>query len=130
MDLALDASALIAMIREEPGYAELVQKIQTADRVVIGSPTVLEAAIALNARTAGHATAQLFDYLDKMGADVVPFTEDHHLIAFNAFLRFGKGHHPARLNFGDCMSYAIATVANLPLLYVGDDFSQTDIEAA
>ena len=61
---------------------------------------------------------------------MVPFGELHFGAAVEAWLRFGKGRHPAALNFGDCMSYAVAKVANTPLLFVGEDFPQTDIEIA
>jgi ribonuclease VapC len=61
---------------------------------------------------------------------VIPFGEPHWSAAATAFIRFGKGRHPAALNYGDCMTYATARVAERPLLYVGNDFAQTDIEAA
>jgi ribonuclease VapC len=65
-----------------------------------------------------------------MNAEIVDFNEDHYEAALSAFLRFGKGRHPAGLNFGDCMSYALASVSGLPLLYAGTDFSRTDIPSA
>ena len=78
----------------------------------------------------GEARARLTEFIGRLGARVVPFTQEHFEVSRDAFTRFGKGRHPARLNFGDCMAYAIASVAGAPLLYVGDDFSKTDIEAA
>jgi len=68
--------------------------------------------------------------LRNISAEIVPFTEEHYEAAVSAFLRYGKGQHPAGLNFGDCMSYALAIVSGLPLLYTGKDFSKTDIQAA
>ena len=68
--------------------------------------------------------------LRSIGAEIVPFQEEHYEAAVSAFLRYGKGRHPARLNFGDCMSYALAVITGLPLLYTGDDFSKTDIQSA
>jgi len=68
--------------------------------------------------------------LRSIGAEIVPFGEEHYEAAVSAFLRYGKGRHPAGLNFGDCMSYALARVSGLPLLYIGDDFSKTDIQSA
>jgi ribonuclease VapC len=65
-----------------------------------------------------------------MNAEIIDFSEDHYEAALSAFLRFGKGRHPASLNFGDCMSYALASVSGLPLLYAGTDFSRTDIQSA
>ena len=72
----------------------------------------------------------LFSLLDDFGAEVVPLTARHAATATAAFLRFGRGHHPASLNFGDRMSYAIAAEAGMPLLYAGNDFAQTDIASA
>ena len=68
--------------------------------------------------------------LRRVNAQVVPFTEEHFDAAVEAFQRFGRGRHPAGLNFGDCMSYAVATVAGLPLLFTGQDFARTDITTA
>lgn len=68
--------------------------------------------------------------LDALGANVVPVSVEQAQLARLAFRRFGKGRHPARLNFGDCFSYALATTLREPLLFVGDDFSRTDVAAA
>jgi ribonuclease VapC len=68
--------------------------------------------------------------LRDLDATVIPFSEEDSRLALQAFLRFGKGRHPAALNFGDCLAYATALIANQPLLFVGDDFSQTDLTAA
>jgi ribonuclease VapC len=84
----------------------------------------------LSRRLSSDARPRLMGYLHKMNAEIVAFSPEHYEAAVDAFLRFGKGRHPARLNFGDCMSYAIASVAGLPLLYTGSDFSKTDIQAA
>jgi ribonuclease VapC len=69
-------------------------------------------------------------FLRRVKADAVPFNQEHLDAAAAAFLRFGRGSHPASLNFGDCMSYAVAAVAGLPLLYTGEDFARTDIDRA
>jgi ribonuclease VapC len=69
-------------------------------------------------------------FLDELRVTTVPFAEPHWREALDAFLRFGKGRHQAALNLGDCLTYAIAKVAGLPLLFVGDDFDRTDIERA
>lgn len=68
--------------------------------------------------------------LDELGAETLPFRTDHWPVALDAFLRFGKGRHPAALNFGDCMTYAVAHLADELLLCVGDDFRQTDLALA
>ncbi len=69
-------------------------------------------------------------FIAAIGAEIIPFTRDHLNVAMDAFLRFGRGRHPAALNFGDCMSYAVARLAGMPLLYTGADFAKTDITAA
>ena len=86
--------------------------------------------MVLTARLRGEPVLALKDLLRATEAEVIPFTEDHGRAALNAYLRFGKGRHPAALNFGDCLCYATASVARQPLLYVGEDFSQTDIQKA
>ena len=72
----------------------------------------------------------LMPFLRDIGAEVVAFHEQHLEAATTAFLRFGRGRHPAALNFGDCMSYAVASVAGMPLLFTGEDFARTDIARA
>jgi ribonuclease VapC len=128
--MVLDASALVAILLQEPRHERLLEKAEKAGIVAIGVPTVLEAATVLSARTSSDARARVLGLLRRMEAEIVPFTEEHFNAAMDAFLRFGKGRHPARLNFGDCMAYAVAAVSGLPLLYTGSDFSQTDIPAA
>jgi len=114
----------------EPGYERLFQRVQAADVVLIGAPTLFESAVVLTARSGHGARAVLDAAIRQMAVLVVPFSHEHFDQATSAFLRFGKGRHPAALNFGDCMSYAVAKVANMPLLYVGNDFSQTDVASA
>jgi ribonuclease VapC len=97
---------------------------------LIGAPTLFESAMVLTSRTGPQARSVLEAAIRRMGVMIVPFSGDHVHWATSAFLRFGKGRHPAALNFGDCMSYAVAKVAGMPLLYSGNDFSQTDITPA
>ena len=86
--------------------------------------------MVLSARTGTDARFSLGRGLRRLQVEIVPFTEEHYEAAVSAFLRYGKGRHPAGLNFGDCMSYALAVVSGLPLLYTGNDFSKTDVQAA
>lgn len=86
--------------------------------------------MVLSSRRGSDAREEIREFLAILGAQIVPFTEDHAMAAQDAFLRYGKGNDSARLNLGDCMGYAIAKVANLPLLFVGNDFTRTDIPAA
>lgn len=128
--MVLDASALVSMILEEPGFEALLEKSESADSIMIGAPTLFETSMVLTGRLSSDARPRVLGYLHRMDAKVIAFSEEHFEAAMDAFLRYGKGRHPARLNFGDCMSYAVASLAGLPLLYTGSDFSKTDIEAA
>ena len=127
--MVLDSSALVAIILEEPGSHELAARIDEAEIVGIGAPALFEAAMVLQ-RAGADAVPRMMGYLRSIAARIIPFGEQHYEASLAAFLRFGKGRHPARLNILDCMAYATASVAGLPLLFVGDDFAKTDIEAA
>ncbi len=127
--MILDSSAVIAMVLEEAGHASLIDKVVAADDIAIGAPTLLEVRVVLSQRP-NSAAAKLLEFLARVNVRVVPFTSEHVDAALFAHARYGKGHHPAKLNFGDCMSYAVARVSAQPLLYKGEDFSKTDIEAA
>jgi ribonuclease VapC len=128
--MVLDSSAIIAIEFQEPGFERLLDKIGDAEAVVIGVPTMFETAMVLSRRRGQGARPWLRNFLRNADAEVVPFTEEHLEAAIDAFLRFGRGRHPAKLNFGDCMAYAVAAVAGMPLLYTGNDFAQADIPAA
>lgn len=128
--MILDSSAIIAIFIQEPGYEELLQKIQNSGETGIGAPTLVECAIVLNARLGRDSRGMLARFLEEAQVTVVPFTDQHFGTAVTAWTRYGKGRHPAGLNFGDCLSYAVARLAGLPLLCVGDDFSQTDLALA
>ncbi len=128
--MVVDASALLALQFAEPGCAEIADKLLAAETILIGAPTLFEAAMVLEGRLSGQAALRLPALLNRYGVEIVPFTPEHWETAFDAFVRYGKGRHPAALNFGDCLSYAVAKLARQPLLYVGDDFARTDIERA
>lgn len=118
---------MVAIHLKEPGHERLIDAIDHAEVVVVGVPTLLETAMVLTTRLGQDARPTLLAFLRRIDAEVVPFHEEHLDAAITAFLRFGRGRHPAALNFGDCMSYAVAAVAGMPLLFTGDDFPQTDI---
>lgn len=128
--MVVDSSALISILLAERGYGPLLEKAGRANSVFVGAPTALETAVVLSARLRRDARPMLSGFLRRMNAEIVDFGEDHYDAALSAFLRFGKGRHPAALNFGDCMSYALASLSGLPLLYAGADFSKTDIPSA
>ncbi|WFP78789.1 type II toxin-antitoxin system VapC family toxin [Mesorhizobium sp. WSM4906] len=128
--MIIDSSALVAILRAEPGHDRLVQAIADAARRLIAAPTLLETSMVL----AGGWQDEILDRLDALlrtaSIETVAFTADHAAVARQAFLRYGKGRHPAALNFGDCIAYATARLEAMPLLFKGDDFRLTDIEPA
>ena len=128
--MILDSSALVAMFLKATGYELLIDKVQSAVLVLAGAPTVLETAIVLSRRLGYDVRPKLASLLYELNAEIVEFNQQHYETALTAYLRFGKGLGRAGLNFGDCMSYALAKVSCLPLLYFGADFSHTDIECA
>src|SRR5271166_2422049 len=110
--MVLDSDAIVAIHAREPGYGDLISKIDGAAGVVsIGAPTALETAIVLTARTGRDAGSWVRGFLRSIDAEVVPFSPEHFEAAVRAFIRFGKGRHPAALNYGDCMAYATARIA-------------------
>ena len=128
--MVIDSSALVAIQLAEPGHVQLVEKIRSAPIAVAGAPTVTEAAIVLINRTGVTAGLLLDGLMRGLRIEVVPFGPEHYSAAAAAFVRYGKGRHPASLNFGDCMSYALHSVTGLPLLYIGRDFAKTDVRSA
>jgi ribonuclease VapC len=126
----VDTSALLAVVFKEPGYESLIDKLLAPGRKGVGTPTLAEAGLVLTGRLEGDADAQVSGILQQLEIVPVPFGERHWRAAVEAFRRFGKGRHPAALNFGDCLSYATAKLADRPLLFVGEDFSKTDLRAA
>ncbi len=125
--MILDSSALVAILCREPGHLALIEKLLASELVAVGAPTVFEAAMVLTIKTGQDGLALVHDFLRESGAQVTQFSQEHASSAFTAYLRYGKGRHPAALNFGDCLSYAAAKVGGQPLLFVGNDFSQTDL---
>jgi len=126
----LDTSAIVAIIFREPEQRELLWKIDDAPLIGIGAPTLVEASIVLTAKLGASGRRHLSLLLERAGAIVISFDSAHAQLAAEAWLRFGKGQHPARLNFGDCCAYATARLAGRPLLCKGADFSMTDLALA
>jgi ribonuclease VapC len=129
--VVLDTSVIVAIFKREPGFEVLEDKISEAPAIRIGAPTVFEAAIVLSRLQASDQTRTLETFLEAIDAEIIPFTEAHYKVAAQAYLRFGRGFHSqAKLNFGDCLSYATATLAGDTLLFVGSDFAFTDLTPA
>lgn len=128
--MVIDTSAIVAILRSEPEAARL-EKALVADPIrLIPATCVLEARMVLISRRGEHALAEIDLWLSKIAADIIPVDAELVDLATQAWLAYGKGRHPAALNFADCLSYALAKRADEPLLFIGNDFSRTDIEAA
>lgn len=125
--MIVDSSAIVAILRREPDHELLEERLAEADEARIGAPTLVEVGIVLTAKLGGRGRLILARFLQDNRIATVPFTEEHAEVAVDAFSQYGKGHHPAKLNMGDCYSYATAKVAGEPLLCIGDDFPQTDL---
>lgn len=128
--MIVDTSALVAIVLQEPGFDDVLNKLARAPRAGIGTPTLAELGLVLTARLRSDPRSLIVRLLDELTVVEIPFGDAHWREAVDAFGRYGRGRHPAGLNFGDCLTYAVARLAGEPLLYVGDDFSHTDLEPA
>ena len=128
--MTLDTSALIAILFAEPGYLDLVDAILEADVVRVSAPTLVETVMVLSGRRGTPAGRELDALVREMSVTIVPFGEAEWHRALDASNRYGRGRHAAALNFGDCLAYATAAMADDTLLFVGTDFRKTDIRPA
>ena len=128
--MIVDSSALVAVTFAEPGYQELIAKLAGAPSAGIGTPTLAETGLVLASRLGRDSRDLVIRLLAEFGIEEIPFGDQHWREAIDAYLRFGRGRHKARLNFGDCLTYAVARLANEPLLFVGNDFPETDLKLA
>jgi ribonuclease VapC len=126
--MILDTSALASVFLEEPDKDRLLGLMEEAEICRIGAPTLLETTMVLTGRMGDYGRSLLSAYLKRSNVDILSFSEAHWHVAQSAFVRYGKGRHPAALNLGDCLTYAVAYVAGEPLLCTGNDFRQTDLE--
>ncbi len=125
--MILDTSALIAILFGEPEADDFTRLISDADRCLISAGSFLELSIVIERQTGPEVERQRDIFFRRAGIIVEPFTVEQAHVARQAFHDFGKGRHAAGLNFGDCFAYALARVADEPLLYKGEDFKKTDI---
>lgn len=128
--MIIDSSALVAMMLSEPERWRLETAIANAGSCLISSAGYLESSMILISRVGPDAVRDLDLVLMRFNIVVLPFSERQARIARDAFVRYGKGRHPAKLNFGDCMAYAVAKETGEELLFKGTDFGQTDIAVA
>jgi ribonuclease VapC len=129
--IVADTSALIAILRDEPEATRFTRIIADADQCLMASVSVMEASMVLAGRHGDEtAWSGLDRFIGHAGIEVVPQDRQSVDLARVAFLRFGKGRHPAALNMGDCAAYALAKARGLKLLFKGNDFSRTDMLSA
>lgn len=126
--IAVDTSSLVAVVLGEPEAERHLDRLRHGP-AQLSSVSLVEATIVVDARQGADAVRDL-ELLVDATIDIVAVDVAHARAAVAAWRRFGRGRHPAGLNFGDCFSYALARLADAPLLYKGDDFTQTDIAAA
>ncbi len=122
--IAVDTSALMAVLLDEPETAACAAALATNDQIVVSAATVAEALIVAERRGLGAEMAQL---IDGLGLEIVSVTQAVARRVAGAYAQWGKGVDPAGLNFGDCFAYEVAKTSDCPLLYVGRDFAKTDI---
>lgn len=125
--IALDTSALMAIVLDEPAADDCAAVLAAEDRLLMSAASVAEALIVAGRRGVGDELEQL---LDGLGLEVVSVTPPMARLVAQAYARWGKGAHPAGLNFGDCFAYALAKAQGCRLLYVGEDFACTDVGSA
>ena len=128
--IVIDSSAIISLLLEEPEGPSFAEKISSAAGSAIAAPTLLELMIVALRRKGPLGVAIVRGIVDGYGIEILPFDADLSERAIAAYERFGKARHAAKLNFGDCMAYALAKSLDAPLLFKGNDFSQTDVKAA
>lgn len=128
--MIIDTSALLAILFAEADAERYAGAIAEAELRLISAANYLEAGIVVDNQIGAAAGRQLDALISRAGVGVEAVTREQADIARQAYLEFGRGNHPADLNFGDCFAYALSKVTGLPLLFKGDDFSETDVSAA
>jgi ribonuclease VapC len=125
--MIVDSSALVAMLRGEAGADDLAETLARAGGGSVPAPCYVETCMVIAGRKGPDSRPEVDRLLDVLGLKIVAVDADHARAAVVAFLRYGKGRHPAGLNFGDCLAYAVAKAEGRPLIWVGGDFAATDV---
>jgi ribonuclease VapC len=128
--IVVDTSALFVIAANEPERETFIALIEADGAVLCSAVTYVESVMVLTGRSKRLARARVDELLGLFGVEIVPISQPLTDAAVDAFDRFGKGRHPSRLNLADCFSYALAKSRELPLLFKGDDFSNTDLTPA
>jgi ribonuclease VapC len=128
--MVIDTSAVVAILLGESEAEVFASAIADDPKRLIGAFTALEAGIVIESKKGESGGRELDLFLHQARIEIVPVTAEQFEIARSAWRKYGKGRHPAGLNIGDCCSYALSKCAGEPLLFKGNDFSQTDVKAA
>jgi len=128
--MIVDTSAALAVVLGEPGFEAFASAISASETRRISAASFLEASIVAETRAGDRGLRQFDSFIRESELAIEPVTHEHALIAREGFSNYGKGRHPAGLNFGDCFAYALAKSTGEPLLFKGEDFRQTDVLSA
>lgn len=128
--IVIDTSAVLAILQDEPERRAFNEAIEVAERRVMSTATLVETSIVIEARYGADGLRDLDLFVAKADIELVPVDVEQAHAARRAFTDFGRGRHPAGLNYGDCFAYALAKVLQAPLLYKGTDFAATDVGSA
>ncbi len=128
--MIIDTSAICAILFEEPDARYYTEAIAQADERRMSAGNLLEASMVIESRGGSAMGERLDELIERRGIEIVPVTAQHVAVARRAWRSFGKGNHPAGLNLGDCLAYALSEMTQEPLLFKGQDFTQTDIHTA
>ena len=128
--MIVDSSAVMAIFLQEPDSERFLQAIAENELRRMSVANWLEVTMVIGGRDDATAQERFERFVDRMSLELVPVSVEQATAAHEGWRRFGRGNHPARLNYGDCFAYALAKTSGEPLLYKGDDFPQTDIPSA
>jgi ribonuclease VapC len=128
--MVVDTSAIAAILFEEPEAAGMIEALEAAPIRLLSVVSLVEATLVVEGRKGLGAGGLVDRLVDESEIELVPVAIEHARLACEAFRAYGRGRHPAGLNFGDCFAYALAKATGEPLLFQGDDFSRTDVAAA
>jgi ribonuclease VapC len=126
--MVIDTSALLAILQNEPERRKFTEAIEAAETRSMSTASFLEASMIVESRYGADGVRDLDLLIAKAKVSLVSVDEDQAHLARQGFQKYGKGRHPAGVNYGDCFSYALARSLDQPLLFKGNDFSQTDVE--
>lgn len=125
--MIIDTSVLIAILINEPETEQLIAALEKEETRLISAVSMVEASIVILNRKGEAGLRELDNLVSEAGINIVPVDQEQSMLARTAYIQFGKGRHPAKLNFGDCFSYALAVAQQQALLFKGDDFNKTDV---